>query len=239
MLGFYDVDSRDDPLAPGPDFAFRPRVQAVADGLTRLLLAAEDRGVTIVTRCLHVCGGRTCRLEIEDGTLTVPMDAGPDDVRRVIRARRGDFARVELERRTCGRPEENARRRAFDAFHVNPGASAAVEELGVDRWVVLGTSLPVCLLAAVEGLLALGRDVVVASDAIWDMPRVFTNYAPADLLRSIAGDGPVGPEHVPAFVAAYLERYRSLGASTAATREILGEAAASATTVGATWGGRS
>jgi hypothetical protein len=225
IFGFYDVDSRDDPSAPGPEYSFRPRVRAAGENLTRLIRAAEQVGILAATRCLTICLGRTYRLAVEAGTLTIPVDADLDAVRDMIRARRGDFERVEFERRSCGKREDNVRARSHDVFHANPAAAVAIEELGVDRWFVFGTSLPGCLASVVEGLLRSGQAVTVAGDAVWDVPRAMVAFAPPDLIAAITNGDEPAEHHMPRFVQAYLERYRRLGATVQTTREILDEAA--------------
>ena len=73
---------------------------------------------------------------------------------------------VFLAKKTLGSPEINIRSRAYDAFCANPNAAWVITELGIDQWVVFGTSVEFCIQATVEGLLDAGRRVTVLEDVL-------------------------------------------------------------------------
>ena len=126
------------------------RLDAPVLSTTCLGLQRAEPGMSVRTTVAGTEGSRVA---------FVPMDATADEVATALTRRR-----IVFERLGCKTPEENTRRRTYDVFGVNRHATEIVNALGDRHWLIFGAGFEHCLLAAVEGLRALGRPVTVLAD---------------------------------------------------------------------------
>lgn len=175
-LAFFDTCSRH-PNPANDGFMLADKMAPVRGGIRTILAAAERLGAPVLsTTCLGIqrgtpgmCAAATCAAMAAGGTglpagfaggaAFVAMNATADEVAAALRCRH-----IVLERRSCKTADDNVRLRTFDVFGVNKHAAAIVRSLGNRHWLVFGAGFEHCLVAAVEGLRALGLRVTVLED---------------------------------------------------------------------------
>ena len=171
---FYDVDTQRDFLIPGAPL-FVAGAQRILPALEELTALARERGFRIVASADrhfpgdpelkrnggdfddHCMDGTEGQRKVDETAPLDPMfienrDHAPDELARII-AHRGELV-IEKQR--------------FDVFAGNRGAAKLLTELvrRYPRVVIYGVYTEVCVNDAVRGLLRLGADVTVVSDAI-------------------------------------------------------------------------
>jgi hypothetical protein len=175
-LAFFDTCSRH-PDETNSRFVFAEKMSPVRKNFRRILHAAARLDAPVLsTTCLGIqrgspgmCAGETCAAlaaceprvsaESKEKTAFVAMNATPADVAAALRCRE-----IILERTSCKTADDNVRLRTFDVFGVNKNTAPIVRRLGDRHWLVFGAGFEHCLVAAVEGLRALGLRVTVLED---------------------------------------------------------------------------
>jgi len=156
-LGFFDVDCQEmNETCDG--LSLRPRVQPLAEGITRLHAAAEAIGAPMVfTTC---CSGRMPQPGDLPDTLFVPLGAADRGWEDHV----ADHRRFYLQKRAYRAPKVNVARRAFDMFQDNANADRLVKALQIDEWIVFGNAFDVCVACCAQGLLNAGQRVCLLAD---------------------------------------------------------------------------
>jgi nicotinamidase-related amidase len=175
-LAFFDTCSRH-PDETNSHFVLAEKMKPIRKRIGRILRAAEKLGAPVLsTTCLGtlrcsdgMCARSTCAALAGAGSAAsgekngkpafVAMNATPAEVAEALRRRE-----IVLERTSCKTGDENVRLRTFDAFGVNKNTAPIVRSFGDRHWLVFGAGFEHCLVAAVEGLRALGLRVTVLED---------------------------------------------------------------------------
>ncbi len=155
---FFDVDTQWGDRA-SQCLLLRVHLKDMAPVYDRMAEIIQARAARVVaTLCVQ---SPVIDLTTHPDLVWVPMeDSHPDWRDRVESGNR-----FVLEKRTCGSPEANREARAFDVFFAHPYASDLIRRIGIRKWYVFGRA-EMCVGAVVNGLLALGLDVTVVSDAV-------------------------------------------------------------------------
>lgn len=177
---FLDVDTQLDFLYPAGAL-YVPGAERIVPAIARLNRFASEHAIPVIStadahfeddiefrRWPHHCvagtlGQRKAEATILPRSVTIPNPASPN--------------------RPCGLPLDGAaqvviEKQTVDAFQA-PNLGRVIAQLGGDRFVVYGVVTEICVLHAVRGLLKLGKQVTVVTDAMQTL-------CAADSIRALA-----------------------------------------------------
>ncbi len=135
-------------------------------------LAIDLQAVQVFCTC---CSGTATTQENCPEALHIPVDKQDQSWRDDL----WNARLIHLMKRSCGIPSENFTRRYFDMFLHNENGYDLIHMLPTKTWVVYGNGFDLCVCAAIDGLLAQERSVIILTDI---------------LCSSAEGYGPFGTE---------------------------------------------
>ena len=158
-IAFFNVDTQQ-PSEDMDRLVFRPRVTPMVSQLQAMLDFADANDVlTVCTACVNA--GPVEKV-LPEGALFI--SAAADDVRWF--GHLDGFRQIWIQKLACASRDLNIENRVFDLFYTNPHTGYVVEELLIPHYVVFGDSAGYCTRTTAEGLLRLGYQVTLISDAI-------------------------------------------------------------------------
>ncbi len=159
-FGFFEVCCREKALK-GVGASFTERSEPFSDRLTHLQNLAQKGGCPFVfTIC---CAERFVTKDNPDNVLVVPRD--PSD--RDWMTKTASHCVFNIEKKPDdGDIEKGDAERIWDMFLHNANAARLIEKLNVDRWVVYGVGIDLCVSSAVKGLLKAGVNVTILIDVL-------------------------------------------------------------------------
>jgi hypothetical protein len=180
-FAFFETCSR----VPNPTnsaFVIARKMDPVRKGYKAILATIERLGAPVLsTTCLGIQRNnptmsvpdavRNLRASASSAGLSpdvafVPVNATPEEVAQALQCKY-----IRLERLSCPNSNEscqtgiqNVERRTYDMFYSNKNTAKIVQALGERHWLVFGAGGEYCLVAAAEGLRALGMQVTILLD---------------------------------------------------------------------------
>jgi nicotinamidase/pyrazinamidase len=159
---FLDVDSQLDFLSPAGAL-YVPKAERIVPAIAQLNRYAAENAIPVIsTTDAHAENDPEFAVWPPH---CVAGTAGQHKAQATLLEKR-----VVIPNRECGLAIEGAwqmivEKQTVDVFQA-PNLARVIRRLGADRFVVYGVVTEICVLYAVRGLLALGKQVMVVTDAI-------------------------------------------------------------------------
>lgn len=166
-IGFFDSDCLTfDPemkhkTSSLKNFSYRERISPHSDKIDKIYEYAEKYDhYMIFTQC---CGANPTPVENDNGILVIPRDIENKDwISKVKNHRIFNIEKI-YESRT---PMESFNCRHFDTFQHNSNADILLRILDIEKWVVFGHGLDLCVDTSIKGIIKNGYKAILLTDVI-------------------------------------------------------------------------
>lgn len=168
------------------NFSYRERISPHAKKIDKIYEYAEKNNIVVIfTQC---CGANPTPTRNDNEILVVPRNSNDKDwISKVKHHRIFNIEKI-YESKT---PLESFNCRHFDTFQHNSNADILLRILDIDRWVVFGHGLDLCVDTSVKGIINNGYNVTLLTDI---------------LKPSATGYGPFGTEESGDIILKYLSK---------------------------------
>lgn len=164
-IGFFDSDclTFDPEKKHKPsslnNFSYRERIAPHSDKIDEIYEYAEKNNYYMIfTQC---CGANPTPYENDNGILVIPRDTENKDWISQVKHHRIFNIEKIYESRT---PLESFNCRHFDTFQHNTNADILLRMLDVERWVVFGHGLDLCVDTSIKGIINNGYKATLLTD---------------------------------------------------------------------------